>query len=246
MKKYFLDLLPKFKRIDKRLDDITTLVNKHWIDYQEGVDVKVVWIFTETPNVLRISENGVIKKGAWAYLGSGKIELEIDGTAFLFHHEFHDDNLLAFIQDGTDNYKLLVSEKLHSSMVQDAGKIVDYVDEVLKFQTAIVKDGPESIIITSDTTFNPNDFMQLPIEVAKLKDRLEGFPEADKIDMVVYFLSSHSLKSNWKHSNTALFNALSNGDVGLNYFETILNACVTNTEFKNAFLGYIRSNLANK
>lgn len=246
MKKYLLDLIPKFKRLDKRLDDVTALINKHWIDYQEDSNLKVVWIFTQDPDILRISENGVIKKGAWAYLGNGKVELEVDGTSLLFHHEFHDDHLLAFVQDGTNNFKLLVSETFYSSMLEDASKIVDYVDRVLNTQEVYRNTDSAELKIGPHDVFNSEDFPQLQVDLSLIREKFGVLLDDESVEMIIHFVIKHSLKSIWSKLNPALFKALSAGHLKLGHLESIFNACALNAEFKTALSRYIFTELTGK
>lgn len=55
MKTYLLDIIPKIQRFSQKLDDLTVLLNKHWIIFDENSIDKTVFIFREKENQLLIS-----------------------------------------------------------------------------------------------------------------------------------------------------------------------------------------------
>ena len=50
MKTFILDIIPKIQRFSQKLDNITTLTNKHWVIIDENIEKKVVYIFREKEN----------------------------------------------------------------------------------------------------------------------------------------------------------------------------------------------------
>ncbi|WP_312825688.1 hypothetical protein [Epilithonimonas sp.] len=125
MKTYFADIIPKIKKFSKRLDDLTILMNQHWISLEDINEVKRVFIF-RNENKLLISKNGIVEKGSWEYLGNDSLLLEMSEGNYLFKKDFIDENLIAFKQDSTDRYVLFINEtKFHNEL--------NNIDDVVRF-----------------------------------------------------------------------------------------------------------------
>src|SRR5690554_7964206 len=109
MKTYFANIIPKIKRYSEKLDNLTLLTNQHWVVIDELQNSKFVYIFRNNQELL-ISQNGIVEKAKWEYLGNNSLLIERNSGSFLFRHGFFDSNVLALKIDGRDEYAFLVYE----------------------------------------------------------------------------------------------------------------------------------------
>ncbi|MCU7550409.1 hypothetical protein OCK74_14910 [Chitinophagaceae bacterium LB-8] len=125
MKTYVADIIPKIQRFSQKLDDLTKLMNQHWVSIGDINQSKCVYIFRPN-NQLLISENGIVQKGSWEYLGSQSLLFETKHESYLLKHGFFDENVIALKLDSTDHYAFFVNEtKYHSEL--------NNINDILKF-----------------------------------------------------------------------------------------------------------------
>lgn len=129
MKTYILDIIPKIQRFSQKLDNLTILLNKHWVILDEDTSRKSVFIFREKDNQLLISIDGRIEKGNWEYLGNNSLLIDRKDGSFLFKHGFIDDNVLALKVDGKEEYALLINEQLFEKQIKSLDKILSFLNE---------------------------------------------------------------------------------------------------------------------
>jgi hypothetical protein len=129
MKTYILDIIPKIQKFSQRLDDLTVLLDKHWVFLDEENLSKSVFIFRKKNNQLLISENGVIEKGNWEYLGNNSILIERNNGTFLYRHGFIDEYVLALKIDEKDEYVLLINDEWFEKQLRTIGKILKFLNE---------------------------------------------------------------------------------------------------------------------
>jgi hypothetical protein len=129
MKTYILDIIPKIQRFSQKLDNLTILLNKHWVILDEDTSRKSVFIFREKDNQLLISNDGKIEKGSWEYLGNNSLLIDRKDGSFLFKHGFIDDYVLALKVDGKEEYALLVNEHWFEKQLKSLDKILSFLNE---------------------------------------------------------------------------------------------------------------------
>ncbi|KAB1070527.1 hypothetical protein F6U93_01840 [Tamlana haliotis] len=129
MKTYILDIIPKIQRFSQKLDNLTILLNKHWVILDEDTSRKSVFIFREKDNQLLISNDGEIEKGNWEYLGNNSLLIDRKDGSFLFKHGFIDDYVLALKVDGKKEYALLVNEQWFEKELKSLDKILYFLNE---------------------------------------------------------------------------------------------------------------------
>jgi hypothetical protein len=127
MKTYIADIIPKIQRFSKRLDDLTRLTNQHWVSLGDINQVKRVYIFRAN-NQLLISENGIVEKGSWEYLGNQSLLLETKNENYLLKHGFFDDNVIALKLDSTDSYAFFVNETKYHSELNTIADILKFLE----------------------------------------------------------------------------------------------------------------------
>jgi len=125
MRTFIADIIPKIQRFSQRLDDLTKLTNQHWVSLGDINQTKRVFIFRAN-NQLLISDNGIVEKGSWEYLGNQSLLLDTKSESYLLKHGFFDENVIALKLDSTDSYAFFVNEtKYHSEL--------NNIEDVLKF-----------------------------------------------------------------------------------------------------------------
>jgi hypothetical protein len=127
MKTYLLDIIPKIQRFSQKLDNLTLLMDKHWVILSEETSKKTVFIFREKSNQLLISNDGKIEKGSWEYLGNNSLLIDRKDGSYLFKHGFMDDYVLALKVDGKDEYALLVNEQIFESQLKSLANVNDFL-----------------------------------------------------------------------------------------------------------------------
>jgi hypothetical protein len=242
MKKFLQDLIPKIQRLNKRLDDVTVLTNKHWAEWRED-DLRVIYILSQNPNVIRITENGAIRKGTWEYLGNGKIEIEIDNSATLYLHSFHDDKILTLKRHGSNEFILLVNEPDFNDFFNNIQDINAYIDKLLVNQTYFHAKSTPNWRIKGDDIFNINDYPEVLIEIEDIKAIIEKYPSPEAAEMVLTYIKTHSLKSEWATKNSKLFLIISKGELSVGYIEQLTKASESNLKFQNDLFEFILNKL---
>lgn len=127
MKTYFTDIIPKIQKYSKRLDDITLLINKHWVVLNEFDQSKVIYIFRSGNNLL-ISNNGLVEKGTWELLGNNSILIDIKEKSFLIKQAFVDENILALKIDNSVNFALLICEDKYEGNLNSLSSITQFLE----------------------------------------------------------------------------------------------------------------------
>ncbi|WP_233900512.1 hypothetical protein [Tenacibaculum piscium] len=129
MRTYILDIIPKIQRFSQKLDNLTILLNKHWVVLDEDTSRKSVFIFREKDNQLLISNDGKIEKGNWEYLGNNSLLIDRKEGSFLFKHGFIDDYILALKVDGKKEYALLINELYFEKELKSLDQILSFLNE---------------------------------------------------------------------------------------------------------------------
>lgn len=127
MKTYIADIIPRIKKFSQKLDDLTILSNQHWVSIGEIDQSKIVYIF-RTNNQLLISNNGIVERGKWEYLGNQSLLLETSEGSYLMKHGFFDENIIALKLDSTDKYAFFVNESKFTGELNS-------INDVLRFLT---------------------------------------------------------------------------------------------------------------
>ena len=246
MLNYLSDLVPKFIRFDKKLDDITVLTNKHWIEVRED-NRRLTLIFSKDPKVIRLSENGLISKGSWEYLGNNKIEIEIHGEAKLYQHKFHDDKILLLNLDGTQEYTLFIQEHDYHTLLNNSQKITNYITNISteSSKSRSTNDFIE-LVIRNDKHFHELDYPEINLEIETLKQSLKNYPSNHQVDILISFLKYHSLKKEWVQINPVLCRDLTSGKITLKRISEFINLTLNKPNIQEQFLIYCERELKKK
>jgi hypothetical protein len=127
MKTFIADIIPKIQRFSQRLDDLTKLTNQHWVSLGDINQTKRVFIF-RTNNQLLISDNGIVEKGSWEYLGNQSLLLETKAESYLLKHGFFDENVIALKLDSTDSYAFFINETKYHGELNNIGDVLQFLD----------------------------------------------------------------------------------------------------------------------
>lgn len=126
MKTFISDLIPKLQRFSQRLDNLTLLINQHWVVIDDINNIKSVYIF-RTNNELLISQNGKIEKARWEYLGNNSLLIDKKEDSYLFKHGFFDENILALKIDNKDEYAILINENKYNDELNSIENVIDFL-----------------------------------------------------------------------------------------------------------------------
>jgi hypothetical protein len=125
MKTFTVDIIPKIRKFSRTLEDLSIFTNHQWVLLNEVPNSKTVYIFRQHKRLL-VSENGVVTKGSWEYLGHNSILLETNSHALLLKHSFADEHIMAMKIDGKDGYLFLINETKF-------GPQMESIEDVSKF-----------------------------------------------------------------------------------------------------------------
>ena len=128
MKTFILDIIPKIQKFSKKLDNVTVLTNKHWVYLNEESESKIIYIFREKENQLLISENGIIEKANWEYLGNNSLLIDRKNGSFLFRHGFVDDKILALKIDGKEEYAILINDEVFNDKLKSISNFQNFLE----------------------------------------------------------------------------------------------------------------------
>ena len=128
MKTYILDIIPKIQRYSQKLDDLTILLNKHWVIFDEILLSKSVYIFRANKELL-ISNDGKVQKAKWDYVGTSALLIDIGDESYLFKHGFIDEDILALKLDGKDEYALLINESSSMQELNSIKSIIEFLSD---------------------------------------------------------------------------------------------------------------------
>lgn len=247
MRTFISDIIPKLQRFSKKLDSTSALTNRNWVVLADEADKKVVYIFSEKENILRISENGRIRKGKWDYLGNNSIEIEVDNEPMLFKHSFLDEQLLALKLDGTEEYVLLINELHYDNFLNTIQKLNSFLEDTYLRQTHNTVSGSpkqiSSFTIEADQKFAPSDFPSFKIEVEAIKRKLQEYPQQNATDIVISFTKNHSLKTEWLSNNPQLSGDIVSQKIKLGEIEELFKLSRTNIPFQNQLQEYLLAEL---
>lgn len=127
MRTFIADIIPKIQRFSQRLDDLTKLTNQHWVSLGDITQSKRVFIFRAN-NQLLISDNGIVEKGSWEYLGNQSLLLDTKTESYLLKHGFFDENVIALKLDSTDSYAFFVNETKYHSELNNIGDVLKFLE----------------------------------------------------------------------------------------------------------------------
>lgn len=137
MKTYIAEIIPKIQRFSKKLDNLAKLENQHWVSLEDINQNKVVYIFRAN-NQLLISDNGLVEKGSWEYLGNQSLLLETKDKSYLLKHGFFDESVIALKLDSTNSYAFFVNETKYDKELNNIHDIITFLEKkYLKVQPTV-------------------------------------------------------------------------------------------------------------
>ncbi len=126
MKTFIADIIPKIQRFSKKLDDLTLLTNQHWVSLSDILNSKTVYIFRPN-NQLLVSENGLVKKGSWEYLGNQSLLIDANDQSYLLKHGFFDENIIALKLDSSDQFAFFVNETKFDKELNNINDVIEFL-----------------------------------------------------------------------------------------------------------------------
>ena len=128
MRTFIADIIPKIQRFSQRLDDLTKLTNQHWVSLGDINQSKKVYIFRPNDQLL-ISDNGIVEKGSWEYLGNQSLLLNTKNENYLLKHGFFDENVIALKLDSTNAYAFFVNETKYEKELNNIDDILFFLEK---------------------------------------------------------------------------------------------------------------------
>ena len=125
MRTFIADIIPKIQRFSQRLDDLTKLTDQHWVLLEDIAQTKRVFIFRANKELI-ISNNGIVEKSSWEFLGNQCLLLDTKVESYLLKHGFFDENVMALKLDSTESYAFFVNETRYQGELNN-------IEDVLKF-----------------------------------------------------------------------------------------------------------------
>jgi len=126
MKTYFTDIISSIQKFSQKLDNLTLLTNQHWVAIDDINNSKVIYIFRAN-NELLISQNGIVEKAKWEYLGNNSLLIDKKADSFLFKHGFFDENILALKIDNHNEYAFLINENKFEGELNSVEKVIEFL-----------------------------------------------------------------------------------------------------------------------
>ncbi|MES2485434.1 MAG: hypothetical protein V4581_05705 [Bacteroidota bacterium] len=152
MKTYVADIIPKIERFSQRLDNITMLVNHHWVVLDELAQSKTVYIFKSNGELI-IAVNGKVEKARWEYLGNNALLIDIKEQSYLFRHGFFDRNILALKLDSANEYAVLVNENRYQNELNTIAAVLDFLNQTYSIDAGTPNSLPGQLITTYYVTY---------------------------------------------------------------------------------------------
>lgn len=152
MKTYISDIIPRIQKFSQKLDNLTLLMNQHWVVIDDIDKTKNVYIFRQN-NELIISQNGKVEKSKWEYLGHNSLLIERSSESYLLKHGFFDENILALKIDSKEEYVFLVNETNFDKEMNSSLSVFEFLNK--KYINPDLKRN-----IIRDSTNLPIDFNQ--------------------------------------------------------------------------------------
>ena len=140
MKTFLLNIPNEIRNWSNTLDAKSVLCNQSWYVFNEE-GVKEVYVF-QKDGTLIASHNGKVTKAKWEYIpqNTSLIIENSDADTFMLRPTYYGKKVLALQVDGTNNYALMVDEKLLGRLMLDSIETVrSYIMDQSKYQEKIAE-----------------------------------------------------------------------------------------------------------
>lgn len=246
MKSYLLDFFPAIKRIDRKLDILTQLLNYHWILFEDvNPLVETKFIFKEN-DILYVAVNGIVQSNcSWSYIDEQHINVSYNDISYLFQFGLIDKEhkILVFKLSGTESYIIFQNEK-HKKINVNIQQLLN--EEYIEIEEKVNYEVP--LIEIDYSNFNPKDFPKIIKELDKIiqfinqeKEREQDFDLSIAKNILWTFIKEHKIsKVNIKYYGK-LITGLSNSSIQTKNLEEILNNSKVTDEFIRQFENYFNS-----
>lgn len=246
MKSYLLDFFPAIKRIDRKLDNLSQLLNYHWILFEdENPIVETKFIFKDN-NILYVSVNGIVQDNcSWSYIDEHYINVSYNNVSYIFQFGLIDkeQKVLVFKQSGTDNYIVFQNEKhrrLNVSIQQLLNEEYIDIEEKVNYKIPLIE--------IDYTNFNPTNFPKIIKELDKIiqfinqeKELEENFEISIAKGIIWTYIKEHKISILNSKFYRNLITGISNSSIQTKNLEEIVNNNKTSDKFNLEFENYFNS-----
>ncbi len=243
MKSYLLDFFPAIKRIDRKLDNLSQLLNYHWILFEDvNSMVETKFIFKDN-NILYVSVNGIVQDNcSWSYIDEHYINLSYNNVSYLFQFGLIDkeQKVLVFKLSGTESYIVFQNEK-HRKLNVNIQQLLN--EEYIDIEEKVSYKIPLTEI--DYTNFNPTNFPKIKKEIDLIIDFLSKekikYPDYDLSiakNIIWTYIKEHKISTANNLYYRNLITGLSNSSIQTKNLEEILNKSQVTHEFIQQFENY--------
>ena len=152
-KAFIGEIIPKIQRFSKKLDDLTLLTNQHWVSISDILNKKTVYIFRPNKQLL-ISENGIVQKGCWEYLGNQSLLIDTNKQSYLLKHSFFDENVIALKLDSSEKFVFFVNEAKFDNELNNIDDVLIFLESKYLINASINNTNPKTKFAKKDKLGN--------------------------------------------------------------------------------------------
>lgn len=244
MKSYLLDFFPAIKRIDRKLDNLSQLLHKHWILFEENKEIETKFIFKEE-KILYVSINGIIQDNcSWSYIDEHYINVSYNNKSYLFQFGLIDNEqkILIFKLSGTENY-IIFQNEIHKRINASIQELLN--EEYLNLDEKVVRRVENSEI--DYTNFNPKYHPKIVEEIETLNQRLlkienenSNFDSRVAKNIFWTFVKEHRISSTHDIQYKSFITELASSSIKTKYIEESLSNGKSSDEFIEQLKHYLK------
>jgi hypothetical protein len=101
-------------------------------------------------------------------------------------------------------------------------------------------------LIKNTDQFDPEYFLSVNTEVARIKEKTENFPSPFKAEIIVSFLKDHALQDEWMKANPDLTELVTSGLLFDGSIESLFDSCRENPVFRQHLEIYLAKSFSEK
>jgi hypothetical protein len=98
----------------------------------------------------------------------------------------------------------------------------------------------ERYLIRQADRFEPEKFSSVTDEINMINERSESFPDLFKSEILVSFLTNHSLQDDWIAANPGLANLVTSGGLSTGSIQSLFESSRNNPTFRQELENYLK------
>jgi len=126
-KTHIVQMISTLLRHAHRLDDISLLIDNHWLLLSDNPTSKVIFIFKNKGRLI-ISRDGLVEQANWEAIDRDTILIQESNTSRLCSVEFMDDFVMILkLENWFDDYAFFINERTSSGYISSVMHAVDFI-----------------------------------------------------------------------------------------------------------------------